>query len=144
MKFRLQIHRVEVPVPEGELSAQDTEQLMTTFTEKYESLYGRGSAFTGAGMEIGVLRLIAVGSITKPSLSRPEHKTSDALAGYREVYWRERRRFERTPIYQGAKLANGSTFEAPAIIEMPETTIVLRPGSKGRLDDYGNFVITLA
>jgi len=73
MKFRLQIHRVEVPVPAGTLTAHDTERLMQTFAEKYESLYGRGSAFKDAGMEIGVLRVAAVGTITRPSLSRRTH-----------------------------------------------------------------------
>jgi N-methylhydantoinase A/oxoprolinase/acetone carboxylase beta subunit len=34
-------------------------------------------------------------------------------------------------------------LEGPAVIEMPETTIVLRPGSAGRLDEYGNFVIEI-
>jgi N-methylhydantoinase A len=70
MKFRLQIHRVEVPVAEGILTAQDTERLMQAFADKYESLYGKGSAFKDAGMEIGVLRVSAIGTITRPQMSR--------------------------------------------------------------------------
>lgn len=144
MKFRLQIHRVEVPVPAGTLSAQDAEQLMQAFADKYESLYGKGSAFKDAGMEIGVLRLVAVGIMTRPALSRQVQRTAEALTGEREVYWREMQRFVSTPIYDGRNLAARFHIEGPAIIEMPETTIVLRPGSAGQLDDYGNFVITIA
>ena len=69
MKFRLQIHRVEVPVVGGTLTPQDAEQLMQAFADKYESLYGKGSAFKDAGMEIGVFRVAAVGTMTRPRLS---------------------------------------------------------------------------
>ena len=94
-------------------------------------------------MEIGVLRVAAVGTITRPSLSRQAHQAGEALAGHREVYWREMKRFASTPIYDGAKLAARLNIAGPAIIEMPETTIVLRPDSTGQLDEYGNFVIAI-
>lgn len=144
MKFRLQIHRVEVPVPTGTLNAQDAEQLMQTFANKYESLYGKGSAFKDAGMEIGVLRVAAVGTITRPRLSRQQQtKVADSKVGSREVYWRELKRFAPTPIYDGTQLAVRMNIKGPAIVEMPETTMVLRPDSAGQLDEYGNFVITI-
>jgi N-methylhydantoinase A len=54
------------------------------------------------------------------------------------------KRFASTPIYDGAKLAAHQNLAGPTIIEMPETTIVLRPGSAGQLDEYGNFAITIA
>jgi N-methylhydantoinase A len=144
MKFRLQIHRVEVPVPTGILTAHDTECLMHAFADKYESLYGKGSAFKDAGTEIGVFRVAAVGTIRRPSLARQMHQTGEARVGQRGVYWRELQRFTATPIYNGTTLAARLTVTGPAVIEMPETTIVLRPQSTGQLDEYGNFVITIA
>ncbi|MGE0681825.1 MAG: hydantoinase/oxoprolinase family protein [Candidatus Binatia bacterium] len=143
MKFRLQIHRVEVPVPGRTLTQDDTNRLMQGFASKYESLYGKGSAFQDAGMEIGVFRVSAIGTITRPTLSRQTHEGGDAAAGQRSVYWRELKRFVSTPIYSGAKLAARQNIEGPAIIEMPETTLVLHPGSAGQLDEYGNFIISI-
>jgi N-methylhydantoinase A len=143
MKFRLQIHRVEVSVPGGTLAAHDAEQLTRAFAEKYESLYGKGSAFKDAGMEIGVFRVSAIGAITRSTLSRQVPPGGGATAGRRDVYWRERRRFVATPIFHGAQLAAHRDIAGPAIVEMPETTIVLHPDSSGQLDEYGNFVITL-
>src|SRR5581483_7769854 len=143
MKFRLQIHRVEVPVPSGTLTAQDAETLLQTFADKYEALYGKGSAFKEAGVEIGVLRVTAVGKIPRPRLAYQVQETADAVVGSRDVYWREMQRFVATPIYTGATLAAPSRVEGPVVIEMPETTIILRPGSNGQLDEYGNFVIKL-
>jgi N-methylhydantoinase A len=143
MKFRLQIHRVEVPVPGGTLTHSDADRLMQAFADKYESLYGKGSAFQDAGMEIGVFRVSAIGKITRPTLSRQTQQSGDASAGQREVYWREMKRFVSTPIYTGTKLTARHNLEGPAIIEMPETTIVLHPKSSGQLDEYGNFIIRL-
>jgi len=143
MKFRLQIHRVEVPVPGGTFQTEETEQLMQAFADKYEALYGKGSAFKEAGMEIGVFRVTAVGVIPRPRLSYQSQKAADLVVNSREVYWHELRRFAVTPVYDGAKLAVGFTLEGPAIIEMPETTIVLHPQSVGQLDEYGNFVIKI-
>lgn len=144
MKFALQIHRVEVPVPGGVLTAADAEKLIETFTEKYEALYGEGSAFAGAGVEIGNLRVRAVGKIAAPGISRSRREQADALSGHREVYWRDVKSFVKTPIYDGSKLACGASITAPAIVEMPETTIVLHHGSTGELDEFGNFIITLS
>jgi N-methylhydantoinase A len=143
MKFRLQIHRVEVPVPGGVLTAHDTERLMQAFADKYESLYGKGSAFKDAGMEIGVFRVSAVGTITRPTLSRQTRQSGELSVSHREVYWREEKRFVSTSIYNGTALTARWDIAGPAIIELPETTIVLHPGSAGQLDEYGNFIITL-
>jgi N-methylhydantoinase A len=147
MKFRLQIHRVEVPVPGGVLTASDADQLMQAFADKYEALYGKGSAFKDAGMEIGVLRVSAIGAITRPTLSRQVRQAQGEklpTVTYRDVYWRDLQRFASTPIYRDAQLVVRHQIEGPAIIEMPETTIVLHPDSSGQLDEYGNFVIELA
>jgi N-methylhydantoinase A len=143
MKFRLQIHRVEVPIPSGSLVTHDAETLLQTFADKYEALYGKGSAFKEAGVEIGVLRVTAVGKIPRPRLAYQTQKTADAVVSSRDVYWRETQRFVATPIYTGATLTTYAKVEGPAVIEMPETTIVLRPGSHGQLDEYGNFIIKI-
>ncbi|MGE0820856.1 MAG: hydantoinase/oxoprolinase family protein [Candidatus Binatia bacterium] len=143
MKFRLQIHRVEVSVPGGTLQPHHAEQLMQAFADKYESLYGKGSAFKEAGMEIGILRVSAIGTITRPTLAQHVQTGRDAVTGQREVYWQELKQFVSTPIYQGATLAVQQSIPGPAIVEMPETTIVLHPGSAGQLDGYGNFVIEI-
>ncbi len=143
MKFRLQIHRVEVPVSDGTLQAEDATQLMQTFADKYDALYGKGSAFKDAGMEIGVFRVAAIGTIQRPALSQQGRRGGETVVTHRDVYWRDLKHFTSTPIYDGAQLAARVRIAGPAIIEMPETTIVLHPGSEGQLDGYGNFVIAL-
>ena len=63
--------------------------MLQTFADKYEALYGKGSAFKEAGVEIGVLRVTAVGTITRPRLAYQSQRTTDTVVGSRDVYWRE-------------------------------------------------------
>jgi N-methylhydantoinase A len=143
MKFQLQIHQVEVPVPAGNLTARALEQQIDRFVERYEAHYGAGSAFTGAGVQIGVFRLMARGKVRTPALTRPAGRGTAAPVGEREVYWEDGAGFHATPIYDGPSLGPGAEIAGPAIVEMPETTIVVHPGQSGRVDPYGSFIITI-
>ena len=142
MKFSLQIHQVEVPVPAGELTGDDMARQVDTFIERYESIYGKGSAFTGAGVQIGVFRLMARGKIRTPSLPKMTPTGPVAPVGTRRVYWEEHG-FLDTDIYDGGAMGPGAELTGPAIVEMSVTTIVVQPGQRGRIDDYGSFVITV-
>ena len=142
MKFSLQIHQVEVPVPGGELAEATMEQQIETFIERYESIYGKGSAFTGAGVQIGVFRVVGRGRIRTPALPKLEAGPAASPAGTRQVYW-EGDGFVETDIWDGAAIGPGTEIAGPAIVEMSVTTIVVQPGQRGRVDDYGSFVITV-
>jgi N-methylhydantoinase A len=142
MRFSLQIHQVEVPVRPGELTAEDMERQVTTFVERYESIYGQGSAFTAAGVQISVFRLTGRGRLRTPSLPELEAKGPVEPAGSRDVHWEEHG-FLTTGIYDGAAMGPGADIAGPAVVEMSNTTIVVQPGQRGRVDDYGSFVITV-
>jgi N-methylhydantoinase A len=142
MRFSLQIHQVEVPVPGGDLASPDMDRQVESFIERYESIYGRGSAFTGAGVQIGVFRLVGRGKIRTPALPKLQPRGSVEPISTRRVYWEEHG-FRATDIYDGAALGPGAELTGPAIVELSVTTIVLQPGQHGRVDDYGNFLITV-
>ncbi len=144
MQFRMQIHKIEMPLSSGEFNQATASALPARFAETYERLYGRGSSFREAGTQIGALRSTAIGRIRRPNLGRSgQLSAARGKSDARQVYWRTLGRFERTPIYSAAVMADQSRIDGPAIIELPETTIVLPPGSSGRLDDYGNFLIKI-
>jgi N-methylhydantoinase A len=142
MKFSLQIHHVDVSVPSGTLTDADMQQQIETFSERYEAIYGKGSAFTGAGVQAGVFRVNGRGTIRTPALPRLEPTGRVDPVGVRDVYW-EPDGFRRTDIYDGAALGPGAELIGPAIVEMSVTTIVVHPGQSARVDDYGSFVITV-
>ncbi len=140
MKFSLQIHVLEVPVPAGTLTDADMADQIERFIGRYEQTFGQGSAFPGAGTQIGTCRVIARGTVRTPEL--PEVAAAEAgPAGSREVYWRELGGSHATDIYRGEELGAGSTVAGPAIIELPVTTVVLPPGATARVDALGSIVI---
>jgi N-methylhydantoinase A len=63
--------------------------------------------------------------------------------GSREVFWRDGGELRETPIYNGPRLGAGLVVAGPAVIEFPETTIVVPPFAQGVVDRSGSFVIDL-
>src|SRR5271165_6792432 len=48
-----------------------------------------------------------------------------------------------TPIFDRASLGRGATLAGPAIVEQPDTTVVIDPGATAIVDDLGNLVISV-
>lgn len=145
MRHRGQINEVEVLLPEGRLKGAFGEKLRERFTARYEQLYGRGSSYRGAGIEIVTLRLRASAATPRPQLRRARKLSvriaQGALVGRRAIWWSDYGRTRSTPIYDGARLAPGNSLRGPAVVETTDTTIVVHPRRTLRVDAYGNFEI---
>jgi N-methylhydantoinase A len=48
-----------------------------------------------------------------------------------------------TPIYQREELPRGHRFSGPAIIEQLDTTVVIEPMDRARVDSCGNIIIEI-
>ena len=83
------------------------------------------------------------GRIRTPALPKLEAGAAASPASRRDVYWEEGEGFLATDIWDGAAIGPGTEIVGPAIVEMSVTTIVVQPGQRGRVDDYGSFVITV-
>jgi len=146
VRHKGQINEVEILLPFERLPAGYDARLRSMFTEKYEKLYGRGSALAGAQLEIVVCRLRARALTPQPKLNRSRKSTSaipaKATRKRRSIYWPDLGRFRPTAIYDGEKLAVGNRVRGPAIVETADTTVVVHPGRTLRVDMLGNFEIT--
>ncbi len=143
MKYKMQIHQLEVPVPSGLLDAAGLEQVLVRFEEIYESFYGKGSAYREAGVEIGLFKVNAVGRMVKPQLPELGVDEESLVTGSREIFWRDGDELRDTPIYSGTALGTGVVVSGPAVVEYPETTVVVPPFAEGVVDRSGSFVIEL-
>ena len=65
-----------------------------------------------------------------------------ALRKKREIYWPDLGKRRATPVYDGERLASGNRIAGPAIVETADTTVVVQPGSRLRVDALGNFELT--
>ena len=144
LKYRAQLHEVEAAVATGPLDAVALTAAVADFERRYEQLYGAGAGFSAAGIEFVTFRLRASGRMPKPKLE--QHQAAPAPAtprGERPVYWYEVGRFIATPTYDGNGFTVGNSVEGPVIVELPETTVVVRPGQRCAMDSFGNLRITL-
>jgi N-methylhydantoinase A len=142
MRYGFQTHQIAVPVPSGELTSAAMEQLSDEFEAAYERLYGKGSAYREAGIEIASFRLQAFGSLQRPAVQAGAGGSGGGgPKSVRSVLWPELRERTETPVYLGADLAGGSSVDGPAIVELPTTTVAVRPGQRLEVDKTNNYVI---
>ena len=148
VRYAGQIYEVEVPLERYPCEAGDLALLEARFARRYEELYGEGSGFPGAGIELVNFRVEAIGRVPKPPLQEVAAGSAtpppDAAAEPREVYWTELEEWRRTPVFRGPRLLAGNELAGPAIVDMPDTTIVVRPGMRAFVDGLGSVVIDLA
>lgn len=145
MKFKGQLHVIEVPVFEAitlrdDLSL-DLETLFSEFERRYEQKYGRGTGFRDAGFAIDAVRLNSRVPIPTPQMHVETAQHSTARKGTRDVFWPHLRARRAVSVYDGT-----ATTEAhgPAILEFPFTSIVLRDGDHLVMTETGDARITLA
>jgi N-methylhydantoinase A len=144
MRWGAQYYTVRMPVERKKYGPKDVEALCTQFDELYESLYGKGSAFTQAGRFATAFMVDGIGKISKPPLLKHEPGTADAskaLKGKRDAFFRAFDGYRTTNIYDYAKLKVGNVIPGPGIIETTQTTIVVPPGRTARVDAYFNVII---
>jgi N-methylhydantoinase A len=148
MRHKGQINEVEVILPWDQAAEAFEQSLAQEFYTRYEQLYGRGAALKGARLEIVTFRVRMMADTTRPRLcagndaSDSAHKQIKARS--RSVYWDELRCTHDTRIYDGTCLMLGARIDGPAIVETPDTSVVVRPGQHLVLDALGNFELNLA
>jgi N-methylhydantoinase A len=135
---------MSVPVPEGvKLDATGLLDLAGRFHDQHEAQ--RGFAFRGQQPLIRGVRLAAGGRTPKPPTLASMGTVTDvatARRGERPAFFGSA--FVDTPVYDGSVLGPGAVVDGPALIEEAFTVVVLPPGQSARLDDNGNYDITVA
>jgi N-methylhydantoinase A len=143
MRFRLQVHEIAVPVPDGVLAAADISEVICTFVDRYERMFGEGTALLDSGLEFTTLRLDATVAVGTPKLRPvPAGGAAPTPKSSRPVTFYELDEMAIVPVYESLGLTNGFTFDGPAIVEYPGTTAVVGPNQRAAVDQFGNLVIT--
>jgi N-methylhydantoinase A len=143
MKFRRQVHHVRIAAPAGELVGSATEALIDDFEKAYEKIYGKGTAYRKAGVEISNFIVTATTKTYKPKLKEEELADGDprrAQVGARPVYFDE---FIETPVFSMELLRAGNRIAGPAVVESPATTMLLHPQQLATVDRYRNLLLRL-
>jgi N-methylhydantoinase A len=138
VRFRQQVHTVEVEVDPGTLDAAAGERVLARFVERYGQVYGEGALLLGGGNEVELHRVVGTRPIEPVAF--PEHDSegpdaSAALKGERNAYF-EPAGLTATRIYDGDALRAGNTIDGPAVIERMGDSVVVPPEFRAQVDRF--------
>jgi N-methylhydantoinase A len=144
MKYKGQVHDVSVPVPAGAFNEASAIAMADRFHERYEARYGKGTTNKNAPIEAMSfeVRVAAKGQPLRLAKGGLQPGSPSPTRGDRPVYFRETSGFRSTPIFDRDALVPGQEIAGPAVIEAPDTTMLVRPGQRVRMDEYRNLTLS--
>jgi N-methylhydantoinase A len=148
MRYRSQLNEMPIRAPDGNYGETDVAKLLMEFEREYARLYGEGVGPEG-GYAITALRVKGTADIIEYTLpTRKKANVADVtpLKGTRPVLFYEHAEQGpiSVPIYDGTVYAAGmARLHGPAIVEFPDTTVVIRAGMSAAADQFGNLVLSI-
>ena len=147
MAYLGQTHTVSVPLPvtvtNGRVTPPTEDEIATAFDTAYRATYGR--LLDNGTRRVINLRSAITGRRPRFDLATlaPQGGTIEAaFKGTSGVHfagaWHE------TKLYRRLELPVGAEIPGPAILEQPDTTVLIEPGLVGKVDAYGNTLIERA
>lgn len=144
MRYVGQGYEIRVPLPEKELSAEDAPALLAAFEQTYRQLYGR----LGPPVPVEIINWRVLSTGPKPSVSlaaagpsAAPRQDANPRKGSRRAYFPESGGFVDTPVYDRYAIAAGTAFDGPSIVEERESTAIVGPGSRWRVDEKANLIV---
>ncbi|WP_341235808.1 hydantoinase/oxoprolinase family protein [uncultured Sulfitobacter sp.] len=147
MAYLGQTHTVSVPLPvsltDGTVTPPTEQDIAAAFDTAYRATYGRL-------LENGTRRVINLRSAITGRRPRFDLATlapkggsvEAAFKGVRQVHFGDS--WYETKLYNRLELPVGAEIAGPAILEQPDTTVLIEPGLVGKVDAYGNTLIERA
>lgn len=137
MQFQDQTHTLLINFGDRPKSIED---IRSTFIERYRQTFGIAldlpiSVTNARATTIGVRESFDFSSLRKQVAG----SLKEALSGRRQVWFR--RAFADTPVYERALLPPGSRIVGPAIVEQPDSTVLVDPGLIATVDDDLNIIM---
>lgn len=148
IRYALQVNEVLVEVEGGVYDEATVGRMVAAFEAEYERLYGKGSGYAAAGFSLTGLQVHGRARLSDLQVDRIDSGESASggasLKGSRDVIWYARGGEPiSTPVHDGPRLAIGTDLPGPAIIEYPDTTILVEHDSVARVHSSGSVVIEL-
>ena len=141
VRFVGQGFELHATVPTGKLSVRAKKPIEASFHAVYKSIYAE---VPGAlPIEALTWRLRASGPAPKVSVSMRVPNAGHRARAPRLAYFPELRKFVKTPVHDRYALKPSSVIKGPAIVEERESTAVIGPRGRGRIDKDLNLVIDL-
>lgn len=135
MAYAGQVHRLRVPIDPG----WDAARLRDAFVAQYEQEYG--AMLEGVDVMVVNARTMITGRRARVPTSGAAHGGTRAPAarGSRLILFDS---WTDTPVYRREDLVPGTELYGPLVVEQADTTAIIEPGMRVRVDDASNLVVT--
>ncbi|MEM7540553.1 MAG: hydantoinase/oxoprolinase family protein [Pseudomonadota bacterium] len=144
-KYPAQIHELTIDVPgDAPLTAEDAQKMAHAFHALHERMFTYN--VEESSVDLFHWRVVAHRSVQSPKTPETSGTGKDVSAaqkGTRKVYFGDINDYRDTNIYDGDVLEQGMVVTGPAVLEQKNTTIVVAPGQKLEVNEYGDFVLDL-
>jgi N-methylhydantoinase A len=137
-------HEIQVPLPGGQLDSEGIPGIMRSFEETYRRLYERLSE----SVPVEIINWRVISSSPAPQVrlqasGNGQPDTSSARKGTRRAYFPELGGYVDTTVYDRYALLPGASFDGPAIVEERESTVIVGPDGRFRIDEQLNLIVEL-
>ena len=82
-----------------------------------------------------------IGKLDRPKLPLEKNGKKNKPENYRITFFEKNKSF-KTPVYKRNQLVRGQTIRGPAIIEQMDSTAIIFPKDIGKIDNWGNLIIS--
>ena len=139
LRYGRQAYELTVPVAAGPITGSTVARLAADFHDKHRMTYGHANA--DEPVQLVNVRLSAVGRLQGLDLSRPVRPSETVMTtAPREVSFKETGPV-RCDVLAREALGPGSERPGPLVIEATDTTIVVPPGWRCRVDARGFIIL---
>ena len=143
LHYQRQIYELEVPAPAGRIDRAALDTLAESFGREHERTYGH-RAGAGEPVELVTAQVLGRGLSERPRV--PERLSlagRETGTGARRAYYGPALDWVDTPVVPRETLARGGGGEGPCIVEEYDSTCLVPPGVRARVDARGNLVLSL-
>lgn len=143
MSYMGQTHTVAVPLP-GDFTTPaklTRDGIKAAFETAYAAAFGR--VLEKIGIRVLNLRVAAIGRRKKFDLgllAPPKEGSVEAAKRTTRQVWLDGA-WHEAGIYRRLELPLGAVIPGPAILEQPDTTILIEPDLVGEVDNFGNLIV---
>lgn len=144
IRYRGQAFELVVNLPSGPYTPESREPLLAAFRASYVEAFTR----TPPASEVEIINARISATLELSDRWRGMHMSSEdvggAIKGVRTAYFPETADMVQTTVYDRVRLVPGQTYEGPAIVEEPESTLIVGPGGRFVVSSRGNIVVEIA
>jgi N-methylhydantoinase A len=133
---------LNLELDESPSTQEEILRIADRYADEYEREFGYRLDTAIASVEIVNARAAAIGLAAAADLApRSVSEGGPADPETRPVYFDDPGDFVETPIYTRSTLAPDAELDGPAIVEQMDTTVLIPPGARARVDSRLNLII---